>query len=313
MTPYSASVHKDRKKGESNFYQLNNVKGNDTLEIFYDVMSNRAAYELEILFEKEKKTYKFSNIKYNKKERNLSAFISVGKYGVEQQIIETSDGTIAHTKTTSQASVLNHYIQFNFPAGVETGVVLLHKSHGRGIKSVIDRVFKPVFKEITGATINFNPLSHEKALQDWITDATVKAIKVKGYSPPSDITDELFVGFELNKVYTLTPKRHKDVEASLGLLSTMIGKDKSPLADSMVEQFKPFGGTVSAIAVLNGKSRSFDISNDGRNVTCDIPFGGEEDEDDVTIRKGQPIFKSIDKWSKVLANDVFSSIFTGKL
>ncbi len=307
VTPYLVRSFKERnkEKKESDFHNLHSVNHHSLLELIYKYMQSRSANVYD--FPEDKRVYNFQNVSYDKARHTVTAFMQVGKYGVKKDIIDKHTGKQRFPQTEDDADILKHFIQFTIPPNATEGIALFHKSHGVGIKTLFDKLFKPVFLRKTKAVLQVTPYAHSEALQNWTNSALVKEIVVKGYVPSSDIAENVGRMGEVNTEFSITPKRQKKGKiASLGKLKGFVTKQPSP-ERQMVETLSQFGSSIKTVAELNGVKRTFEVGNlDKSGPSCDITI---TEDDDVELDGGQPVFNSIRKWCVPLTNDILKGVY----
>lgn len=308
MTPYLLESIKGKasNKKEREYFSLSDVKGHDLFDMIVDMMNKYSAH----LFtdQNDKRVYKFANINVDNKNRTVSAFLESGFFGVGQPIVDINSGTTSYSKKPSEANIYQHYVQFTIPHGDKKGFALMHKSQGVGVKTIIDKFLRAVFHQKTKHALQILPYSYVGAIQEWIDNADVKKIKAKGYLPNSDPAENLSKFADLNTEYVVSAKRKKGVVATLGKLGDFVGKKAEGEGVQMLAVLSKHSAKVQTVAELNGKTKTFETYLDGRSVACDIPF----DDDEVDMKDGQPVFRSLKTWSYELTNDILKSAYKKK-
>ncbi|MCH2256486.1 MAG: hypothetical protein MK088_07635 [Alteromonas sp.] len=306
VTPYLVRSYRgrDAETKQPEYHKLSDINNIDLLELIHQFMTSKSGSVFD--FAEDKKVYQFLDINYDKQRRTVSASMCAGSYGVKSDILDISTGKLRFPKTETDAEILRHYIQFTIPTNKTEAVALFHKSHSVGIKTLFDSLFKPFFRNKTNSSIQIAPYAHGEAIREWIDNAVVKRICVKGYQPSSDITDNLNSGIELNNEFIIKPRRTSS-SSMLGRLADFIGPDASEPAQNMVAVLSQHGQSVKTVAQLNGTTRSFTVGTDSSSgTTCDIEL---DSDSGVTLDGGQPDHHEMHAWCINLTNDILKGVY----
>jgi hypothetical protein len=312
VTPYLLKSYdkynKDTKKRD--YFSLSNVRNKDLLELIHKFMQSKSSTVFD--FPEQKRVYKFTDIKYDIKNRTLTAFLIAGFYGVKSDILDKTTGDLTFPKSEDDAEVLKHFVLFTIPSGKTEGIALFHKSRGVGVKSLFSDLFLPFFRTQCNSILQINPYGHTDAITDWASNARVTELKVSGYVGSSDVASNLAVLGECNTEFSIFPKAKKrGVKASFGALSNYLNLNKNPSTKKIVTYLEGQGSKVRTVAELNGSSRTFEVGTNSKGVVCDIPFA-EEGNNDVKLSGGQPIYSSIKLWAMILTNDILIGVYGKK-
>ncbi|EAV0812811.1 hypothetical protein C1P01_23780, partial [Salmonella enterica] len=160
-------------------YNKNNESKN--VEERYDFLNRIGQYDLFSLLEQfillhkdfekiddSKETYKFHHVTSKPKERFISGWMSLGHYGIKNDIINTDDNQLAFSKEENHADVKNYYFRFYIPLESRKGICLLYAYKKDGIKSVFQTEFSKFFTAKTNKNIQINPLTYDKAVLPWL-------------------------------------------------------------------------------------------------------------------------------------------------
>ena len=117
-------------------YNKNNESKN--VEERYDFLNSIGQYDLFSLLEQfislhkdfekiddSKETYKFHHVTSKPKERVISGWMSLGHYGIKNDIINTDDNQLAFSKEENHADVKNYYFRFYIPLESRKGIICL--------------------------------------------------------------------------------------------------------------------------------------------------------------------------------------------
>lgn len=304
VTPYLLkSYHKyNKEKKSQEYFNLDKIKGFDLLVIIHKFMKLRSANVYD--FPDDKKVYKFTDIKFDNDNRTVSAFLMAGSYGIKTDIYDKNTGAISFPKNEDEAEVLKHYIQFTVPPNSTDAVGIFHKSHGVGIKTLFDKLFKPHYRSKTGFILQINPFAHTKAVDEWVDKAQVKEFKVQGYLGNSDVAENIAHLGQCNTEFSITPKSKKGIIPSFGALKDFINPSHNSKVKEIITFMSTQGSNVKAVASLNGSTRTFSVGTNSSGVYCDVQI-----EKGVTIQGGQPEYQSIRKWAFILTNDIMKGVY----
>lgn len=317
VTPYLLKsfdrYNSDNKEQE--YFTLSNFRNHDLLNMLYEFMNEKSGHAF--IFEEDKKVYRFSDIRIDAKKRYISAFFTVGSYGVKQDIIDIKTNKISFPKKENDADILNHFVMFAVPSNCSEAIGLFHKSHGKGVKSLFDKLFKPYFLDKVKATLQITPYSHTETVSEWAANARVKELIVSGYVPSSDVAENIAQFGECNTEFKIKPKiKKRGLATTLGSLAEFMNPNLDSAHNQFITHSEEFGASVRVVAQLNDTKRTFYVGSNSRGVSCDILFGeSEEDfgEDNVVeMDGGQPQLSSLRPWAIKLTNDILKGVYGKK-
>src|SRR5690606_22671267 len=95
-------------------------------------------------------------------------WLELGSYGIRSDIIDVNTGKVDFRKAQNNAEIIRHFSYFFIPVGFNEGLALLHSFRGNGVKTVFLDQFGQYFSTKTQLNLQMNPLSYEKALEQWI-------------------------------------------------------------------------------------------------------------------------------------------------
>ncbi len=283
------------KSHEDRHVMLDNIKMNiDLFTLIKNFMTTRSDFTL---IELKKQVYRFSSMKYLTSTRVICGWFQVGKYGHKTDIINIETGKVDFTKTTDNAEIINHFIYLKIPKNVNEGIALLH-STGSGVKTLFHGLLKEEIDNKTNKVkLMMEPLSSQKAMKKW-HKAVVKEIKLVGFKKLGDKADIISQLGHKEQILTLKPEKSK----FFGVLEEYfnINSDKAKIVATLNVDCT----TVKSTVELNGKKRTFSIGNNPSNSICEI-----EEPDDLKIKDGNPIYKSIEEWCQGICTDFMSEMY----
>lgn len=284
----------EEEEPENRYNMLNRIGQYDLFKLLSDFMEGNKIYKK---VEMRNETYRFSSLNVDKTSRTITGWMSVGVYGVKNDIINTEDNELAFSKEEKHADVKKYYFSFYIPLESRKGICLLYTYKSDGVKSLFQKEFNEYFNHATKKNIQINPLSYDKAMQPWL-DAETKEIKVVGFKPVSDIADKVASLGDIDFEYSIKAKKNK----SLGKLSGFLKKDSDEY--KLIELLNAEGDQVKALVAMNGSKKTFRIGHSNRNVVCQI----EIDEELVSIVGSTPDFDSLNKWASGIIIDIRKTI-----
>lgn len=243
FNPYSLKVHDKYLPGEikEKYHQLDRVRGNDILdfiEVFLGSLTSQLHNDTE-----NKKTVQVVSL--TRDDRSIYGWIEYGEYGIPGKIINLRKGSKTYDKEYDDSDIRNLYYNFTIPATQKTGIVLLHSAGGRGVKSFIFQKFNEYFKNTVGLSIQMKPLSHERTVQHWLDQSSIKELRVANYQRglSADLADQLDIQ---RTEFIMKPKRGETFGSFTDLQSD----------DRTVELLSELGTDVRAvIESANGNKR----------------------------------------------------------
>lgn len=289
-------------------YDKNNKAKNP--EDRYDFLNKIGQYDLYFLinefislhksFEKiseSKETYKFHNVIKNDTDRVISGWMSLGHYGLKNEIINTNDNMLAFTKEENHADVRNYYFKFYLPLESRKGICLLYAYKKDGIKSIFQKEFSNFFTQRTNKNIQINPLTYDKAIIPWL-DAEAKELRVIGFTPPKAIEDSISALGDIEGEYVLKPKKN----GTFGKLKNF--RRSNTFQSNLVELLSEDASQVKVKVVMDSGSKTFSVGRSEKSTMCQI----EIDLETVQVVAGNPDFGSLDSWASKIIIDLCKEI-----
>lgn len=288
------------KKVQDSYSPLGAIGQFDTYKVLKDYIKRKGVgYHV---MKDAKQIYAFASFKFDDAKRVMRGVLRVGSYGNRTDIVNIETGAIDFKRLEKNAEVLSHYVRFYIPEKLNEGVALLHNQRNIGIKTLIYDLLREEFSNVTGRVLQMNPLSYEKAFDEW-KRATAKEIKLVRFSGMEAIEDQIKnLGHdEVEYTYVIKASRRKDLGAFSDYLTP--GTDQR----AMVEVLAPLCAEVKTVVEMNGRKRTFRLGSVQNSQICEI----DVDESKVAIVAGNPDIKEFDRWCRVLMNEFLSSIYPG--
>lgn len=288
------------KKVEDSYSPLGVIGQFDMYKVFKDyILGKGAGYHV---IEDSQQIYAFSFFKFDDVKREFRGVLKAGSYGSRTDIVNIETGKVDFKRLEKNAEVLNHYVRFFVPEKLNEGVVLLHNQRNIGIKTLIYDLLREEFARVTGRVLQMNPLSYEKAFEEW-KKATAKEIKLVRFSGMGAIEDQIKkLGHdEAEHTYIIKAPRSKSLGAFADYLTP--GTEQK----AAVELLAPLCAEVKTVVEMNGRKRTFRLGGNPNSQVCEI----DVDEDQVTVTAGNPDMTEFDKWCKILLNEFLSTIYPG--
>lgn len=289
-------------------YNKNNESKN--VEERYDFLNRIGQYDLFSLLEQfillhkdfekiddSKETYKFHHVTSKPKERFISGWMSLGHYGIKNDIINTDDNQLAFSKEEIHADVKNYYFRFYIPLESRKGICLLYAYKKDGIKSVFQTEFSKFFTAKTNKNIQINPLTYDKAVLPWL-EAETKEIRVIGFTAPRSIEDSISSLGDIDREYVLKPKKN----GTFGKFKNF--RNKGSEQGKLIEMLSDESTQIKVKVVMEGSTKTFSVGKSERSTMCQI----EIDLEKVKVIAGNPEFDSLDSWASDLIKDLRKQI-----
>ncbi|PTB03652.1 hypothetical protein C6V82_03975 [Halomonas urumqiensis] len=203
-----------------------------------------------------------------------------------------------YSKSPNDADIKERFFLLFSPSGKNEAIVVLHGINGDGIKTLLHKALGEFFKKETSLTLQFNPVTYEKAVQQWM-QAEVKEVRAVGFSPFSDRADELKGMGHKQAVLVLKPKRKE----SFGLLERF----KKGSRTDAVEFLESHCQDLKAVVELEGKKRVFRIGGTRENPVFKLDL-----DDCVTVSDGVPDFEEMYDWVVEVVNELCQKVYPGQ-
>lgn len=201
----------------------------------------------------------------------ISGFYSMGEYGTESDIINTTNGTASYKKKKHETDPTPFYFQLHLPPAETRGVLCIGKWGHNGVKTLLQLALSGPFEaNYPNLRLHVRPLSVSDALQDYLKRGMVEEIIVEKYEIPADIADK-FLGHRktYNGVfsYSIKPKSRSLLKKP-GLIAFAKG-------DQKLEDIYDFGDTgfdtVKVKIDINGKTKLVNLTKlDSISSTYDL-------------------------------------------
>lgn len=288
------------KKQEDSYSPLGKIGQFDMYKIFKDYIQSKGnKYHL---VNDNNQIYAFSSFAFDDAKREFRGVVRAGSYGNRTDIINITTGKVDFKRLEQNAEVLNHYVRFFVPQELNEGVVLLHNQRNVGVKTLVYELLREEFRRVAGRVLQMNPLSYEKAFEEW-KKATTKEIRLVRFNGMATIEDQIKkLGHdEFEQTYAIKASRKKN----LGKLSDYITPGTEQ--NAAIEVLSPFCTEVKTVVEMNGRKRTFRLGGGQSSQVCEI----DVEEDKVTITAGNPDMKELHAWCKMLLNEFLSTIYPG--
>jgi hypothetical protein len=284
---------------EDKYHKLSNIRGKDLVQSITDFANNNTSYQ-EISDGKSKKTLKFSNV--TRVNRTVYGFIEFGEYGIKGKVVHVPSGDTVYAKKKDDSDIQQLYFNFTIPSDVTTGICLFHNIHGRGVKGLADKMLNEFFHKLTkGLKLQLQPLTYEKAVEDWMKNAQVKELRLNKYSPKFEVSDPVDQLAENTVEITYKPK---EKGGSFGRFWDFIqSKSRSGINRGAVAILSEHCASVKAVVEFDGRKRTFSLTSEDLPVST-IDF----DDEDVKMEDGAPELASLHKYADELVTDMLSTI-----
>lgn len=303
ISPYTIRCFNPLTKGkkvEDSYSPLGKIGQFDMYEIFKSYITTKGnGYHL---VQATEQIYSLFGFKFNDTTREIRGIIRAGSYGSRTDIVNIKTGKIDFKRLEENAEVLNHYVRFFVPAELNEGVILLHNQKNVGVKTLIWELLREEFSRVTGRVLQMNPLSYEKAFEEW-KKATTKEIKLIRFSGMNTVEDQIKkLGHdEAEHVYIIKASRKNNLGTFVDYLTP--GTEQN----ATVEMLAPLCAEVKTVVEMHGRKRTFRLGGSQSSQVCEI----DVDEKKVTIIAGNPDLKELDAWSKILLNEFLFTMYPG--
>ncbi|MEI8641376.1 hypothetical protein P4S68_11015 [Pseudoalteromonas sp. Hal099] len=234
----------DGKQQQQRYHTLDKIGNSDLFELLKDFI-NRNVGEYKIV-ENSKQVYQFSDLQYDDKTREITAWFNVGSYGMKADIINIKTGEIDFEKAQNNAEIIKHYVHFFIPKGFNEAIAFTHTYRGIGIKTLFLQLFSVHFSNATRLVMQMNPLSYDNAVNAWL-DATAKEVKLTKFVGVKDIADQIKLLGHNELELIIKPPRN----SGLGKLRDYLNKNSEQF--QAIEIINDYGAQIKTVVEMNGK------------------------------------------------------------
>lgn len=292
IVAYAISI---QNKSNNQNYLLNNLDGEEFLEIFNDFIDqNNLRYENN---EKLEKIFKFDDCEIISfpDERNvlfkyLTGTIKTGAYGQESEIVNSITGNVGYNKSETDAEVM----PFNFIMAIPTGennkgILILQKNGVFGIKTLLEEVLSDYLKginiEYKLSLGNVAPIAYLERLLD---DGILQKIRFLRFDIPNDVGNQIGLNNGVQESY-----EEYVINKPTGFIRNNGNRIKECIRGQRlltnIVQLRNFDyDNIKLEFKLGKKQKTINLSD----VTS-ISFN-EDITDQVTLIGGHPTFESIE-------------------
>lgn len=287
------------KPAKDKYCILDRIGQHDAFNILREFIVART--DVLSLVEKAKQVYRFDGVTFDEPGRNIMGWVQAGKYGLKTDIINIDSGAIDFEKAERNADLLRHFFYIHLPVGCDEGVALLHAIRGDGIKTLLMDELQPLFFERTTLKMQMNPLSYDKAFEEW-REANTKEIRLVKFTGLPDIAEQILkLGHDEKDVVYKAPKR-----GALGRLQDFLGGETDQM--QLLELVQPQCEQIKVVADLGGRKRTFRVGRLATSGICDI-----EVPDTVTLAHGNPVEADFKAWCEEIIAEFCVHIYPVKV
>jgi hypothetical protein len=249
------------------------------------------------IVEDAKQVFRFNSMVFDTDKRLIYGWLQAGYYGKKTDIINISTGQVDFEKALHNAEIINHFIYFFLPKGLNKGISLLHAHRGNGIKTLFFELFNEYFKNKTTLHLQMNALSYEKALNGWM-DGNAKEIRLIKFAGWADSSDTLLrLGSNEQDLILKAPRK-----GALGKFKDYYNNASDQA--KAVEALSSLCAQVKTVIELDGKKRIFTVgcSDSSTMYAIDAP-------EELTLVDGNPEFNAIKQWCEEISIEFFNEIY----
>lgn len=297
LSPYLMRCFDSQLQGsiEERYSILDKVGSFDTYDLLKEYIKSKNS-DFQIV-EDSKQVFRFNEVAFDEDKRLIYGWFQAGHYGIKTDIINIGTGKVDFEKAQNNAEIINHFIYIFLPKGFNEGVSLLHSYRGNGIKTLFYEQFNKFFKDKTTLHFQMNPLSYDKALDEWL-DAQAKEIRLVKFVGLSDIADQIKnLGHEEQELKLKPPRK-----GSLGKLKDYFNKNTDQ--SKAIEILNPLCSQVKTVVELNGRKRTFTVGIAASNAICEI-----EAPEELELVDGNPKYNAIKDWCSEVTKEFSGTMY----
>lgn len=274
------------KVGQSDAFQL--------LETFIQLRSDEF-----VNIEDTKQVFRFSEFTFSQEKRVAYGWLESGSYGIRSDIIDVKTGKVDFKKAQNNAEIIKQFVYFFMPYGFNEAIALLHAFRSSGIKTLFFEQFSPYFNDQTKLNLQMNPLSYDKAFDQWV-DGQAKEIRLVKFTGFTDLADQIkHLGHDEQELRLKPPRK-----GALGKLKDYF--DPNSEQAKAVELLTPLCAQVKTLIELDGKKRVFQVGTSADHAVCEI-----EAPEELPLEGGNPTFDGMAQWCTEVAREFSSTMYPG--
>lgn len=220
----------------------------------------------------------------------LDGYVETGEYGVGGKIIDTTKGTAAYKKRSTDADTVPHYFSFCAPDNETAGLLLLQKYGIASIKGIFDLILRTQFrKKYKTLIMDIHPVVPQQVVKQLISSGDLSEVHFINHEIPSDIADR-FMGIAAAQEGTIEhvvkPKNRREMKKD-GILEFLDGK--RDLQNIYHYNDMPFD-TIKATVDFEGRERIIDLTKVSKfkasyNITDDVDVDNDGHPKLTSIRE----------------------------
>lgn len=247
----------------------------------------------------------------NANGRILKGIIETGEYGFESDLYDVNADVVSHRRQNTEAEMLPFYFMISLPTDVNEGIIILQRFRQFGIRKILLEDFGRFFNlRHPRYRIEFNPLTYENLLNEYLDGGQLKAIRLVKFDIPRDIATafELQDHLEEDAYVELVVRSRKNKNlAVINKIRRAFQGNRRHLEEgewNRLLEIPDFNyNVIKAELEINGKRKVIDLTNPYRlRSYYDIT-------DDVEIaNNGHPVFRSIDDLASELLEKLEESL-----
>jgi hypothetical protein len=288
---------KDRETGE--FIELNNILGNDFLDLFQEYLDDRSS---EAHDDEERQQLLRCDQYERADDRTIAGIFESGEYGFAADLYNVVNQATAYHREPSDAELLPFYFLVSVPDNEQRAVLVLQRFRQYGVRSAMwsDLVdYMQSYRQ--DFVISLEPLVPAGVVEQIQESEDIKSVRFIKFSLPSDIADELDPEHQLEEedgVLELTVKANRGSHLPAITKVTDWLRGGRELGEVIQLQGVEYD-QVKVQVDIAGKTRTVDISDFGR-IRGQIDVTGQVDVD----ASGHPTYDSIDEAARDILEDM---------
>jgi hypothetical protein len=230
----------------------------------------------------------------------ISGYIEYGHYGVPGKLVNIRTNK-KHAKTKLDSDIFHLYFCIYLPKTADRGIVLFHKIHNTGVKTVFESEFNDVYakdKNI-GLKLSIRPITTSSVASDYMEKAKVKQLvfeRFKARKLLGDVVD----GLPEDATFDIVIKAKRG--GVLGTLSDYQAKKQDSKFAKNVVMANDLCGKVKSKIVIDGNTRTTELANEGTESRIIIT------EEDVEMKDNFPQYPSLNKFCENLAKQLLDEM-----
>lgn len=180
-----------REKRDTKFIPLEDLDENaDFLSFFKDFVKSIDKNMLDD--EEQKRSLQVTSTRFTSNVRMISGIFESGEYGLESRIVNRKTRKQTYKKSVDDVDIKPFYFLLYMPQGSGKGLLVLQRTGGYGINTVVRKHLSQFFSErFGGFKMEVNQYLSKDLADKFIGDGIIQEISIRKYDLAPDVVNKL--------------------------------------------------------------------------------------------------------------------------